>query len=70
MREYLTDEEAIMLIKDKMKAENLILVQNYNRKTKEEYIRKIFEIKGISKKQISRILGINIRTVQRAITGK
>ena len=70
MREYLTDEEAIMLIKDKMKAENLMLVQNYNRKTKEEYIRKIFESMGISKKQISRILGINIRTVQRAITGK
>lgn len=70
MRDNLTDEEAIEIIKKNLKIENMMLIQNFNKKLRDNYINEIFKIKGISKKQISRITGISSRTIQRAITGK
>lgn len=70
IRKNLTDEEAIEKIKEVLKIENIISIQNFNKILKNRYINEIFEIGGISKKQISRITGISSRTVQRAITGK
>lgn len=70
MRDNLTDEEAIQKIKKNLKIENIMLIQNFNKEIRDNCINEIFKIKGISKKQISRITGISSRTIQRAITGK
>lgn len=70
IKDNLTDEEAIEAIKKNLKIENIMLIQNFNKKIRDNCINEIFKIKGISKKQISRITGISSRTIQRAITGK
>ena len=67
IKKNLTDEEAIIEIKRKLKIENLMLISNLNKKVRNEKIRQINEIRGVSSKQISRILGIHIRTIQRVI---
>lgn len=70
MRHNLTDEEAIKKIKKLLNIENVLIISNLKRELRDKYIKKIFEIDGITQKQISRILGIGKRTIQRAITGK
>lgn len=70
IKNRLTDEEAILKIKETLKVENIISIQNFNKILRDSYINEIFKIKRISKKQISRITGISNRTIQRAITGK
>lgn len=60
------DEEAIKLMKEIAKEDNLIKIQNYNQDKKYEIIRKFIQIEGISKVQISRILGISRATIDRA----
>lgn len=70
MKNYLTDEEAITEIKQRLKIKNIMLIQNFSKELRDTYITEIFKIGGISKKQISRITGISSRTIQRAITGR
>ena len=63
----LTDDMAIEKIKTHLKIDNLIEIQNFSNRKRDETIRKINEIKGIERKQLARILGLNERTIYRAI---
>ena len=58
---------AIEKIKTHLKIDNLIEIQNFSNRKRDETIRKINEIKGIERKQLARILGLNERTIYRAI---
>lgn len=60
-----TDEEAIEIIKNITNEQNLIKIQNYNRTERDKTILKILEIEGIKKIQISRIIGISVKTINR-----
>ena len=60
-----TDEELIGIMKDELKEENLMNIQNYNKKIIEELVTKCLKIEGTSAIQIARILGLNKRKVQR-----
>lgn len=70
LKSRLTDEEAIVQIKESLNINNIMLIQNFKKEKRDQYINEISNIKGISNKQMSRILGISDRTIQRAITGK
>jgi len=66
MRNKLTDEEVIYFIKQEIGIENIQEIQKYNINYRDDIIQRIKKIKGITQKQIARILGVNIRIVQRA----
>jgi len=70
MRNTLKDEELIYFIKKQLNIQNIQEIQKYNANSRNEIILKIKEIKGVTQKQIARVLGINIRIVQRAYTIK
>lgn len=59
------DEEAIKIMKELSKEENLMKIQKYDKDRKREIIEKFIKIEGIKKVQIARILGINKRTIER-----
>lgn len=63
----LNDEAAIKKIKELLKIDNIILIQNLNAKRRDEAIAKISEIQGIKRKQLARILGVSDRLIYRAI---
>lgn len=70
IRKTLSDEEAIETVRRILNIDNIMIIQNLKGSMRDKYIKEIFEIKGISKRQIARITGISARTIQRAITGK
>ena len=57
------DEEVISIAKELLKEKNLLKIQGYNKEEKYKAINKILKIEGISKEQISRITGINRKTI-------
>lgn len=59
------DEEAINIMKEVSKENNLMKIQKYDTKNKYEVIKKFIQIEGIKKIQIARILGINKKTIER-----
>ena len=59
------DEDAIELMKEISKEENLIKIQNYDKDRKKEIVQKFVRIEGITKVQIARILGISKSTIDR-----
>lgn len=61
------DDEAIQEIKKRLQIDNLIEIQKYNAKNRDEIIRKINLIEGITIEQLARILGISKRTIYRAL---
>ena len=63
----LNDEEAIRLIKKELAIDNVLLIQNYNLRTRNKIIYKISQINGIYPKQMSRVLGMSERNIQRII---
>lgn len=65
MLSKLTDNQVIGFLKEDLKIENLQEVQSYSKLKRNEIIRHLKGIKGCTNKQISRILGINIRIIQR-----
>lgn len=67
---YLSDERAVEFIKNSLGIDNILEIQNYNKKIRDEYIFKIAKIKGIYAKQISRLLGIGERNIQKIIKEK
>lgn len=67
---YLSDERAIEFIKYALGLNNILEIQNYNKKIRDEYIYEISKIKGIYAKQISRLLGIGERSIQKIINEK
>lgn len=63
----LSDEQAIKEIKRKLNIDNLIAIQNKETDKRDEMITQIAVIAGIERKQLARILGVNERTIYRAI---
>ena len=60
-----TDEEAKIKIMEVLKLENLDEINNFSVKLRNEKIRKLEDIKGISKAQVARVLGTCNRTIER-----
>lgn len=63
----LSDDEAIIYIKEILGIDNILSITNYNKEIRDSYIYKISKIRGIYKNQIARILGISERSVERII---
>lgn len=61
----ITDEEAIKIIKNILMEENLLKIQQYDKKKRDISIMKILKIEGIKKQQISRIIGISTKTIKK-----
>lgn len=61
------DQDAIKIMKNLCRIDNLIEISQFNKKEQKECIKKIKECKVISAVQISRIIGINRKTVERAL---
>ncbi len=66
IKNRLTDKEVIYFIKEELGIDNIQEIQKYNMEERNKIIRKVKKFKGISHQQIARILGINIRIIQRA----
>lgn len=66
----LTDDEAIEKIKQKLQIDNILEIQKYSADYKKKMIRQIALIKGIRKGQLARILGMDRKTIYRALTEK
>ena len=66
MRNRLTDKEVIYFIKKQCGIDNIQEIQKYNIQYRNNIIEKVKEIQGVTQKQIARVLGINIRIIQRA----
>jgi len=66
MIDKLNDEQAMKYIKTMLGVENIQELINYNVKKRNEYLRKLKKIKGISNAQIARIIGISAKMVERA----
>ena len=65
-----SDEEVCTIIKNKLKIDNILSIQNYNKKIRDDIIYKISRIYGVYPKQIARIIGLSVRNVQRIIREK
>lgn len=63
----LTDEQARKEIEKILGLKNLEKIKEFNTKIRNEYIRKLKGIKGVSKLQISRILDLNRKIIERAL---
>ncbi len=63
----LNDETAIKRIKEKMNIDNLVSIQNFKTEKRDAIIAQIATIDGIGRRQLARILGLNERTIYRAI---
>lgn len=61
----ISDEEARKLIELKIGQENLQNIHKYNSKLRNEILKQILEIKGISNRQISRVIGIHRKILDR-----
>ena len=60
--------ELIYFIKETLKIDNIQDIQKYNSKERDEILRELKNIKGCTHKQLSRVLGLNIRVIQRALS--
>ena len=68
IKNNLTDNELIYFIKETLKIDNIQDIQKYNSKERDEILRELKNIKGCTHKQLSRVLGLNIRVIQRALS--
>lgn len=66
IKNTLKDEELIYFINKQLGISNIQEIQKYNVFYRNEIIQKIRGIKGVTQQQISRVLGLNIRIIQRA----
>lgn len=60
-----SDDEIVKIIKEKLKIDNIYLIQQYQKEKRDKYIEEILKITGVNIKQISRVLGISERTIYR-----
>lgn len=60
----LTDEQLIDILKEKLGEQNLQNVQHYNKEYRIKVLKDINKIKGTSKTQIARVLGINRKLIE------
>lgn len=63
----LDDETAIQKMKEKLNVENIVSIQNLSVEQRDKAIAQVCMIEGIDRKQLARILGINERTIYRAM---
>ena len=63
LKNKITDEEAINIIKNILNEDSPLKIQKYNKKEKYDSIKQILQIEGIRKEQISRITGVSRRTI-------
>ena len=61
----ISDEELIKLIKEKLKIDNIYLIQQYQKEKRDKYIGEILQISGVNMRQVARVLGISERTIYR-----
>lgn len=66
IKSKLTDEEVIYFIKEELGIDNIPQIQKYNKKYRDEIIRKIVKMKGVTQLQVARILGITVKMIQRS----
>lgn len=60
----LTDEQLIYIIKEKIGEQNIQNIQFYNKVHRDKILKDIGKIKGVSKTQIARVLGINRKMIE------
>ena len=65
--EKLTDEQVIEKIRKILKIQNIREIKDYDKKKRNEKLQQLKVIEGTTKVQISRILGINRKIIERAI---
>lgn len=71
IKKQLTDNELISLIKEELNIDNIQEIQKYSKKDRDELLMTIKKvIVGWNYKQLSRVLGISIRVIQRTIRNK
>ncbi len=63
----LSDEQAIKKIKQLLNIENIVSIQNEKVDKRDKLIAQIARLEGIERKQLARILGMNERTIYRAM---
>lgn len=66
----ITDQEAVYFIKLLLNSDNVLSILNYDKEKRDKLINEIHKIKGISIKQMCRILEINKNVIYRAIEMK
>lgn len=69
MNDKLSDEELRNIILNVLQIENVDEIKQYSPKLKKQMIKKLENIKGTSYHQISRVIGINRKMVERYIKG-
>lgn len=65
IKNRLKDEELIYFIRTQLGIKNIQEIQKYSANYRNEIIQKIKCIKGVTQQQISRVLGIHLRIIQR-----
>lgn len=70
IKKRFTDDEVIEILKEQLKIENIQNIQKYNKVHRELILTKIKNINGISCAQLSRILGINKKILERTFKNK
>lgn len=67
MVERLNDEQARRYIEEVLELENIQEIMQYNIQKRNEYLKKLKNIKGISKAQIARLIGTSEKIVERVV---
>lgn len=67
MVERLNDEQARRYIEEVLELENIQEIMQYNIQKRNEYLKKLKNIKGISKAQIARLIGMSEKIVERVV---
>lgn len=65
MKKSLSDNELIYFIQEKLKIKNIQKIQFYPKEKRDEILKKLVKMQGTTKVQISRVLGISKRIVER-----
>ena len=61
----ITDEQVKKKVQKILNIENVRMINSYDRKTRNEELQKLKIIKGVSKAQLSRVLGMNRKILER-----
>lgn len=66
LEKNLSDSTVISIIKETTGIDNILKIKEYCKEIRDEHIRKLLSVKGISQIQLARILGVDKKIVQRA----
>lgn len=65
MIERLNDEQAMLYLVELLKVKTIKEIAKYSKIKRKEYLRKLKDVKGISKAQIGRLIGLSAKTIER-----